>query len=105
MEEKTIITIALLSMLSCGQSSNDNKTYEPHFKESFFEVALDSTSSKSVTFSFDIEGEYHKSVVLSNASDLSSFHKYLSSNKYLKKPINPTLDLRSTNFEDEDLPF
>ena len=58
----------------------------------------------SVTFSFDIEGDYHE-LVLSNESDLSSFHKYLSSNEYLNKPINPTLDLCGTNFEDEDLPF
>ena len=58
----------------------------------------------SVTFSFDIEGDYHE-LVLSNESDLSSFHKYLSSNEYLNKPINPTLDLRSTIFENEDLPF
>lgn len=38
-----ITTIALLSLLSCGQKNDNN--YQPKFQETFVEVALDTTST------------------------------------------------------------
>lgn len=88
--KKIIITITLLSLLSCGYKSKDDKMYQPHFQETFFEVALDSTSSwQQIIDAADLLAD-SLSII---AEDINNYKYRLAAQKWGYEAINMLSDL------------